>query len=84
MQNLCYVETVRCAECGVLRRESNHFFVHWVSSGPPPFFCCRPMEDSDMGVVKSGGYQVACGHECLCKAQGNAMEKLNAGGKNVE
>ena len=69
------VQIIRCDECGEIKKEVNHWFKAWTSSGV-----------DDMGIVmfspwieKSIGLDL-CGQECVTKVlqRWMATEKLEA------
>ena len=75
MSNLHEIRTVKCAHCGKLRQETNHWFVAGVEDGK---FYCRPLTHS--GAERSTGraalhlrrglksnQEPACGQHCAQK-----------------
>jgi len=57
--NPCDVHTVRCAVCGKLREQANHWFLIWLTFG----FHCYPF---DIAPRQPGDLPV-CGQACAQK-----------------
>ncbi len=87
--NPCNVNTVRCAVCGKLREQANHWFVIWLNAGPRPprktaagvgaGFHCYPFE---MAPRRRDDLPV-CGQACAQKEFERWMTAMrNAGGQD--
>ena len=70
MNNPHEVKTVRCAHCGVVRQEANHWFVILVSGGS---FCCSPLRGrltgTDAGSQALVGRRLRKSEEPVCGQQ---------------
>jgi hypothetical protein len=74
MSNPHEIKTVKCAHCGKVRQEANHWFVTAVESGR---FRCRPMAQLMPGGANGGSVsparlrkvfeEPACGQQCAQK-----------------
>lgn len=70
MSNPHEVKTVRCAHCGAVRQEANHWFVATVKAG---VFKCSPLLVVQLGVPEPvlrklrRGDEPVCGQQCAQK-----------------
>ena len=74
MSNPHEVKTVKCAHCGKVRQETNHWFISAVEGGR---FRCRPLAPLVLvgasGKIPGEGHslkqseQPVCGHQCAQK-----------------
>ncbi len=75
MSNPHEVKTVKCAHCGKVRQETNHWFASAVEKGR---FRCRPLVPMDAATGMNGptpsarvrlkkSEEPACGHQCAQK-----------------
>jgi hypothetical protein len=73
MINPCDVNTARCARCGKLREQANHWFVVWLSATG---FHCYPF---DLAQRRPDDLPV-CGQACAQKE----FERWMSGVRNAE
>jgi len=65
---------ITCSQCGMVKREANHWFLAWTERGGERF-CFAPLE-SDLSIASEEGVQTLCGERCLHKAVQRFLDSI--------
>ena len=57
---------ITCSQCGIIKREVDHWFLAWTERGGERF--CFALLESDLSIASEESVQTLCGERCLHKA----------------